>query len=171
MPKPFSIGLRRPTHWAPDEPHHLAMCVHELRWVMKPYMTFSDHNIFEGLTCRTSEAGAEETMQPNPTESALSDDPATLTTAPSALADESAALITTPSQPAGGVSHPHHQSHCLLADEPADPTTLPEATSDMGKAKGPDYPKWIKVHLSPSGGLCGECSPHPGRPQVVLPQP
>ena len=33
----------------PNEPHHLAMCVHELRQCMKRYMTFSDHDVFEGL--------------------------------------------------------------------------------------------------------------------------
>ena len=66
------------------------MCVHELRQAMKPYMTFSDHNIFEGLTHGTSEVGVKEAVQPNPTESTPADDPATLMTSPSALADESA---------------------------------------------------------------------------------
>ena len=131
----------------PDEPCHLAMCVHELRWATKLYMTFSDCNILEGLTCKTSEAGVEETMQPNPTESTLVDDPATLMTAPSTLADESATLVTTPSIPAeeliAFVTIP-----AVLADEPADSTTLLEPTSDMGKAEDPEYPKWIKVHSS-----------------------
>ena len=40
----------------PDEPHHLAMCVHKLRWLMKPYMTFSDCDIFEGLMHEIPEA-------------------------------------------------------------------------------------------------------------------
>ena len=118
----------------PNEPHHLVMCVHELRQILKPYMTFSDHNVFEGLTCKTSEAGAEETMQPNPTESTLSDDPATLMTVPSALVDESATLITTPSKPAEE-SITLITTPAVLVDGPADPTTLPEATNDVGKLK------------------------------------
>ena len=114
---------------------------------MKPYMTFSDCDIFEGLTHKTSEVGAEEAMQLNPTESTLADDPAALMTAPSALVDESPALITTPSIPTEElvalVTTP-----VVLADELADPTTLPEATSDMGKTKDLEYPNWIEVHLS-----------------------
>ena len=39
-----------------DEPCCLAMCVHELRWIMKPYMTFSGCNVFRGLTCKIPEA-------------------------------------------------------------------------------------------------------------------
>ena len=111
---------------------------------MKPYMTFSDCNVFGGLTCKTSEVGVEEAMQPNPTMSTLADAPATLMTTPSALVDGSAALITTPSVPAESVTL--ITTPTVLTDEPADPT-LPEATSDMGKAKDPEYPKWIKVHL------------------------
>ena len=34
----------------PHEPWHLMICVHELRWVMRPYMTFSNCNAFECLT-------------------------------------------------------------------------------------------------------------------------
>ena len=124
----------------PDEPCHLVMCVHELRQVIKPYMTFSDCNFFKGLTHETFEAGAEEAMQPNPTESAPSDDPAALTTAPSALVDESATLITTPSKPAEE-SVTLVTTPTVLADELADLTALPEATSDVGKAKDPEYPK------------------------------
>ena len=115
----------------PDEPCHLTMCVHELRWVMKPYMTFSDWDVFKGLTHETSEAGAKEAMQPNPTESTLVDDPATLMTAPSALADELATPITTPSklveESVALITTP-----AVLVDELADPTTLPGATSDGG---------------------------------------
>ena len=128
----------------PDEPCCLVMCVHELRQVMKLYMTFSDCDIFKGLTHETSEAGAEEAMQPNPTESTLADDPAALMTAPSALADESATLVTTPSVPAEELVT--LVTPTVLADDP--PTALPEATSDAGKAKDPEYPKWIKVHPS-----------------------
>ena len=34
-----------PTH--PGEWHHLARCVQELRWAMKPFTTFSDHAVLE----------------------------------------------------------------------------------------------------------------------------
>ena len=81
----------------PNEPCCLVMCVHELRLAMKLYTTFSDCNVFKGLTHGTSEAGVKEAMQPNPTNSALADNPAALMTAPSALVDESATLDTTPS--------------------------------------------------------------------------
>ena len=66
--------------WGPNEVCCLVMFVHELRWVMKLYMTFSDCDIFKGLTHEASGAGAKETMPPNPTESAPLDDPATLMT-------------------------------------------------------------------------------------------
>ena len=109
-------------------------------------MTFSDHDIF-GVTCKTSEVGAKETVQSNPTKSTLPDDPAPLMTAPSMLADESATLITTPSKSAGE-SVTLVTTPAVSADELADLNALPEATSDAGKAKGLEYPKWIKVHLS-----------------------
>ena len=44
---------------SPNEQCHLAMCVHKLRWAMKLSTTFSDCNVFEGLNCRTSEAGSQ----------------------------------------------------------------------------------------------------------------
>ena len=97
---------------------------------MKLYMTFSDHNVFQGLTCEISEAGVEEAVQPNPTESTLANDPAALMTTASALVDESAALIITPSVPTEElvtlVTTP-----TVLADESADPTTLSDTTSDV----------------------------------------
>ena len=49
----------------PNETHCLAMCVHELRWHMKLYMTFSDHDVFEGLTHEIPEAEVEGTIQAN----------------------------------------------------------------------------------------------------------
>ena len=74
------------------------------------------------------------------------------------LADESAALITTPSIPAEElvtlITTP-----AVLADKPADPTALPEATSDAGKAKDPEYPKWIEVHLSHLAASVGSVPP------------
>ena len=142
----------------PNEPCHMVMCVHELRQVMKLYMTFSDHDVFKGLTHKTHEVRVKEAMQPNPTESTPADDPATGMTTPSALVDESAALITTPSIPAEE-SVALITTPAVLADEPADPTAIPEATSDARKTKDPEYPKWLKSPSIPSGGLCGECSP------------
>ena len=151
----------------PDKPHYLVMCVHELRWAMKPYTTFSNCDVFKGLTCKTSEVGVEETVQPNPTESTLVDDPATLITRPSAVVDESATLITTPSIPAEK-SVALITTPAVLVDKPADPTALPEKTTDMGKAEDLEYPKWINVHPSHLGASMGSFSPR--RPQAVLPQ-
>ena len=142
----------------PNEPHHLVTCVHELRQAMKPYTTFSDNDVFEGLTCGTSEAGVEEAMQPNPTKSTLADDPATLMTIPSTPVDQSATLVTTPSIPAeesvAFVTIP-----TVLEDEAADSTALLEPTSDTGKAEDPEYPKWIKVHLSHLAAFMGSVPP------------
>ena len=114
---------------------------------MKPYTTFSNCNIFECLTHGTSEAGVKEAIQPNPTKSTPADDPATLMTVTSALVNESAALVTTPSIPAEE-SVAYITTPAVLADEPAESTTLLEPTSETGKAEDPEYPKWIKVHLS-----------------------
>ena len=142
----------------PNEPHNLAMCVQELRWKMKSYMTFSDCNVFKGLTNKISEMGVEEAVQPSPTESTLEDDPAALMTTSSALADESAAPITTPSMPAEE-SVTLITTPTILADEPADATTPTEATSDVGKPKEAEYPKWIKVHLSHLAASLGNVPP------------
>ena len=148
---PYAKALQ---YWAekaklggPNEPWHLAMCVQELRQVMKLYTTFSDCNVFKGLTCKISEAGANETMQPNPTKSAPLDDPATLMTTPSALVDELTILTTTHPKPAEE-SVTLVTTPAVSVDEPSDSTTLPEATSDAEKTEDPEYPKWIKVHLS-----------------------
>ena len=45
----FQYWAEKANPLVPDEPCHLAMCVYELRWCMKRYTTFSDHDIFEGL--------------------------------------------------------------------------------------------------------------------------
>ena len=63
---------------------------------MKRYMTFSDHDVFEGLTHGLPEAEVEETTQPNPIKPLPVDDPAVLSVAPSGSENMSAALITTP---------------------------------------------------------------------------
>ena len=34
----------------PGQPHLLARCVQELRWVIKPYVAFTDDTILEGAT-------------------------------------------------------------------------------------------------------------------------
>ena len=117
MPKPFNIVLKRPTHWIPHEPHHLAISVHELRQVMRLYMTFSDCDVFECLTHETPETKVEEASQPHPAIFTPTPDPR-----PSIpMADEPATLTTAPTG---------------LADEPAVTTTLLEAANNMERAKG-----------------------------------
>ena len=59
-------------------------------------MTFSDHDVFEGLVHVLHEAEVEETTQPNPTKPPPADDPAVFNIAPSQSEKASAALITTP---------------------------------------------------------------------------
>ena len=96
----------------PHELCHLVMCVHELRWVMRPYTTSSDHNVFKCLTHEIPEAKVEEAAQPHPAiltptpdprpSIPLADEPATLTTAPAGLADE-LAVTTTPLEAANNL--------------------------------------------------------------------
>ena len=51
------------------QPHLLARCIQELRWEMKPYMTFTDDAVLEGVTSQqelpegqTRESSLEETL-------------------------------------------------------------------------------------------------------------
>ena len=103
----------------PNEPCCLAMCVHELRWHMKPYMTFIDHDIFEGLIHEILAVEIKGAMQPNPIESLLVDDLATLTIAPLAPEDGSATPITTPAIPTE--DSVALVTPTVLADKPANP--------------------------------------------------
>ena len=104
----------------PNELHHLAMCVHELRWLMKLYMTFSDCNLFEGLTHKIPEVKVEGAMQPNSIEPLLVDSLTTLMTTPSAPADWSATLTTTPIIPMEELVTPV-TTPAVLAEGLADP--------------------------------------------------
>ena len=103
-----------------DEPHHLAMCVHELRQLMKPYMTFSDHYVFEGLMCEIPEVEVKGATQPNLIKPPPVDGLATLTIAPSAPEDGSATLITAPAIPTEE-SVALVNTPAVSADELADP--------------------------------------------------
>ena len=94
MHRPFNTGQRRLIHWCPVNPH-LVMSMHKLRQCMKRYTTFSDRDVFDGLTYGLPGAEVEETTQPNPNEPPLVDDPAVSTIAPSGLENMSATLITT----------------------------------------------------------------------------
>ena len=130
----------------PNEPCHLVMCVHKLRWLMKLYMTFTECDVFEGLTCNIPEVEVKGVVQPNPIKPPLADGPATLMITPSAPEDWSAPLNTTP-------AIPMEESVVLVttptvsADDQANPHP-PEATSDVGGLTELEYPKWIKVHPS-----------------------
>ena len=53
-----------------DQPHLLARCVQELRWEMKPYMTFMDDAILEGATPQ-QELPEGWTRAPSPVEAPL----------------------------------------------------------------------------------------------------
>ena len=61
---------------------------------MKLYTTFSDHDVFEGLTGKIPEVEVKGAVQPISIEPLPVDNPATLTIAPSAPEDGLAALIT-----------------------------------------------------------------------------
>ena len=75
------------------------MHVHKLRQLMKPYTTFSDCDVFGGLTYEIPEEKVKGAMQPDSIEPLPVDSPAILMTAPSAPVDGSAALISTPAIP------------------------------------------------------------------------
>ena len=132
----------------PDEPYHLAMCVHELRWLMKLYMIFSDCDIFKGLICNIPEAKVEGAAWLNSIEPVWVDSPTALTTAPSAQVDGSATLIITPAIPMEEFVTPVtcYHPHCISGRAGQTPT-LPETTSDVRGLTEPEYPKWVKVHL------------------------
>ena len=103
----------------PDEPCCLVMCVHEMR-LMKLYTTFSDSDVFEGLTCKIPEVEVKGAMQPNSIKPLPADIPATLVITPSAPEDGSAALITTPTIPTEELVTPVN-TPTVMADELADP--------------------------------------------------
>ena len=130
----------------PNEPHHLVMCVYKLRWLMKPYMTFSDCEVFEGLMHEIPEVEVEGAMQPNPIEPPLADGMAALTIAPLEPEDGSAAPITAcviPTEEWLPLSPPP------LYWQMSWPTPyLPEATSDVRGPMELEYLKWVKVHPS-----------------------
>ena len=101
------------------------MCVHELRWVMRLYMTFSNHDVFKCLTHKTPEAKVEEATQLHPAKPTPTPD-----TRPSIiLADEPAALTTAPTG---------------LEDEPAVPTTPLEAANNVDELKIMSIPTGLK---------------------------
>ena len=131
----------------PGEPHHLGMCMHELRWHMKRCTIFSDHEVFEGLTHRLPGAEVEETTQSNPTEPLLADDPAVLPVAPSGLENMSATLITTPAT-SGEESVALVTTTAALVDELANPPTPSKTTGNARSPTEPEYLKWVKVHSS-----------------------
>ena len=144
----------------PNEPHHLVMCVHELRQGMRRYMTFSDYDVFEGLMHGLPGAEVEEATHPDPVKHLLADGPAALMVAPSVSENMSATLITTPAiskdHPwciggwAGQSSHPSENNWWC---EESAKTRI----SEMGQSTSISY-----------GGLCGEYSLQPRRPEMVL---
>ena len=148
----------------PGEPHHLAMCIHELRQCMKRYTTFSDCDAFEGLKHGLPGVEVEETIQPKPTEPLPVDDPAVLTIASSGLENISAALITTPATSEEELVTLVTTS-AVLADELADPPTPSETTGNARSWTEPEYLKWVKVHLSHVAASMGSvtCNPRDTR--------
>ena len=145
----------------PGEPCHLMMCIHELRWHMKRYMTFSDRDVFEGLMHGLPGAEVEENTQPNPTKPLPADDPAVLNITPSGLENMSAALITTPA-----TSEEEWvtlvTTSAALADEPANPPTPSETTGNARSPTELEYPKLVKVHLSHMEASVGSIPCNPG---------
>ena len=109
-------------------------------WVMRLYMTSSDHDIFECLTHKTPEAKVEEATQPHP--SILTPTPDPRPSIP--LADEPAALTT---GPAG------------LADELAVPTAPLEAANNVERAKDSEYTNWAEIHPSHQAACVGHIPP------------
>ena len=116
-------------HWAeranlphPGEMCHLARCVQELRWAMKPFTTFSDHAILEKTKSDhgTPEAEAQWPAQPGTT-----------------LTKQISVLDTRPSTPPA-----------VLANEPAIPTAPPVKTNNQKGTKGCEYPNWTEIHQS-----------------------
>ena len=144
----------------PSEPHHLTMSIHELRWCMRRYIVFSDHDVFEALAHGLPEVEVEETTQPNPIEPLPADDPAVLTIAPS-RSEKSATLITTPATSEEELVTLVTTS-IALAYELADPPTPSETTGDARSPTEVEYLTWIKVHSSCMAASVGSIPCNPG---------
>ena len=144
-----------------SEPCHLAMCIHELRQCMKRYMTFIDHDVFEGLGHGLPGAEVEEATQPNPIKPLPSDGLAVLTIAPSVLENMSTALITTPATSEEELVA-LVTTLAALGNEPANPPTPLETTGDSKSLTEPEYPKWVKVHSSHMAASVGSIPYNPG---------
>ena len=145
----------------PDKPRCLAMCVHELRWHMKRYMTFSDYDVFEGLMHRLPGVEIKEATQPNPIEPSPVDAPAALMVAPSVSENASATLITTPAISKEESVTPN-TTPAALVDELANPPTPLETTGDVRSLTEPEYSKWVKIHLSHVVASVGSIPSNPG---------
>ena len=131
----------------PNEPCLLAMSICKLRWQMRRYTTFHDHDVFEGLAHRLPAAEIKEAPKPNPIEPLLAEGPTvptailvtsesmsiTLSTSQAMLEEDSVATITTPA---------------ASAEEPANPPTPSKVASDTGSHLEQEYLKWVKVHSS-----------------------
>ena len=123
----------------PHELCCLAMCVHELRWVMRPYITFSNCHIFECLTCESPEAEVKEATQLHPAILTPTPDPRPSIPRP----DEPAALTFVP---------------VGLANELPVTTTPLEAANNVDRAKDKEYPNWTEIHPSHPTASVG-CTP------------
>ena len=121
----------------PDQPHLLARCVHELRWAMRPFTTFTDEAVLKGTTPKqgtpeewaTGQGMMETTQTPMPERR-----PATSPEKPTApLAEEPDVPATVSEEP---------------ADVPVAPPTPPETDKKMEVAPAHEFPGWMEIHPS-----------------------
>ena len=124
-------------------------------------MTCSDHDVFEGLAHWLSEAEVEEATHPNPIKPLVVDSPTVLAIVPSVLENVSATPIATPAvakeESVAPVTTP-----AASADEPANPPSPSKTTGNERSPTEPEYPKWVKVHLSSMAAPVGSIACNPG---------
>ena len=105
-------------------------------------MTFSDHDVFEGLVHGLPDAEVEEATQPNPIEPPVVDSPTVLAIALSALENVSVTPITTPAV-AKEESIAPVTTPAASTDEPASPPTPSKTTGNARSPTDLEYPKWV----------------------------
>ena len=125
----------------PDELHLLVRCIHELRWAMRPFTTFTDGAIFRGTTMRLGilEEGATEPSMTETTQTPMLERrPPTSPGEPATLpAEESDVSATAPGEPTAE-----------LTSGLAASSTPPGTDKKVRESPPCELPSWTQIHSS-----------------------
>ena len=125
----------------PDELHLLARCIHELRQAMRPFTTFTDGAVFEGITPRqgTLQEGATKPSTMETTQTPVPERrPAT---SPEKLTTPLAKELDIPVTASGELA-------AELTKELAAPPTPPEMDKKVKESPACELPGWTEIHPS-----------------------